>query len=94
RDWEVLLKYASCLSEGCLETPRYGLPGDGSRLYCKQHRFPGSVSLASTGWKIPDVGDGGGGGARGAHGGGWVEAQEDGMGVPVDWDDDAQEYSE
>ncbi|CAN0435941.1 unnamed protein product, partial [Laminaria digitata] len=73
RDWEVFLKYASCLSEGCTERPRYGVPGDRSRVYCARHRVPGVVGLASVGWNFPD-------GPRG----GWVEAEEDGMGVPVD----------
>lgn len=66
------------MSEGCVERPEYGIPDDRSRVYCKRHRVPGSANMSSSaGWKIPD-------GPRGAEAGGWVEAEEDGMGVPVD----------
>lgn len=67
-------QYASCLSEGCQERPAFGIPGDRSRVYCRRHRITGAVTLASAGWKMPE-----GPGSAGA--GGWVEAEEDGMGV-------------
>lgn len=60
-----------------MERPGFGVPGDRSRVYCKRHRVPGAVNLAAVGWKIPE-------GPRNADAGGWVEAEEDGMGVPVD----------
>lgn len=57
-------------------------------MYCKRHRAPGAVGLKSVGWKIPD------GSLQGDALGGWVEAEEDGMGVPVDSDADADAPSD
>lgn len=60
-----------------MDKPAFGVPGDLSRVYCRRHKVPGAVGLASAGWKFPED-------SREAEPGGWVEAEEDGMGVPVD----------
>lgn len=60
-----------------MDKPAFGVPGDLSRVYCRRHKVPGAVGLASAGWKFPED-------SREAEPGGWVEAEEDGMGVLVD----------